>query len=400
MAATFSSIADALKTQFLGPLSDQINSKTIFYDRMKRKKVTQGDSVKLSSSYSRNFSVGARATSGATLPTASQQSLKAPIFYPKVVYGRLKIEVPAIDAARNNAGAFANMLEFEMNALKRDFQHSLNRQLLHRGDAILTNCATTTASTTVNVDTTAFLEVGAAIDVITKADGTDIAASRTVSSITSDTAFVISGASITASAGDSIYVEDSRNLEIFGIDYAIATDDDAGQQADYGAIDRDSFAHWKAQALTASANRPLDTNLLQQALDEVGTKGGAVGDGISVWVCSPAIARAYGDNCFRDFRFQRVDGAEKQKLGYGYSGLHFGGIPFLTDKHVKKNLVYGVDESVFTQYIWKDINWMDLDGAVLSRVANEAAYEATLYTIRELAAAACNVNIRISQIEE
>jgi hypothetical protein len=47
-----------------------------------------------------------------------------------------------------------------------------------------------------------------------------------------------------------------------------------------------------------------------------------------------------------------------------------------------------------------DWSWMDSDGAVLSRVSGQDAYEATLYKYTELACSQRNANFVIKDITE
>ncbi len=50
----------------------------------------------------------------------------------------------------------------------------------------------------------------------------------------------------------------------------------------------------------------------------------------------------------------------------------------VADKYVKAGRLYGFDLNDWKVYQMADWNWLDRDGGMLVRVANKAAWEATL----------------------
>jgi hypothetical protein len=61
-----------------------------------------------------------------------------------------------------------------------------------------------------------------------------------------------------------------------------------------------------------------------------------------------------------------------------------GDIPLMWDRDAPNNRAYCLDRSHLKQHQASDWEWMDEDGAVLSRVPGEDAYGATMFKYHEL----------------
>ena len=219
MGSTLSTFDAILKTQYLGPIREQLNSSSVLYSRLeKNEDSVVGKNFTIPLHYGRNEGVGARAEGG-TLPTAGNQAYKECIVPMRYQYGRIQITGPTIKAARSNEGAFLRAVDSEMRGLERDMKSSMNRQAFGDGTGALTVCGTTSASTTVVVASTAKLRIGMPIDVLVTSTGATStgAAGRTVLSITDATHFVISGTAITTDNTFSVYIAGSRNNEMMGL---------------------------------------------------------------------------------------------------------------------------------------------------------------------------------------
>ena len=62
--------------------------------------------------------------------------------------------------------------------------------------------------------------------------------------------------------------------------------------------------------------------------------------------------------------------------------------------------IFGVDEEMIKMFKLADFDWMDMDGAVLSRVSGMDAYEAILFGYMELATFARNSHGLLADINE
>jgi hypothetical protein len=62
----------------------------------------------------------------------------------------------------------------------------------------------------------------------------------------------------------------------------------------------------------------------------------------------------------------------------------YNDLPMIVDKNLAAGKLYAIDESMLKMYKMADYDWMDQDGAILSRVSGYDAYEAVLYCYMEL----------------
>lgn len=394
MGATLTTLDAILKTQYPGSLvQEQINNKVQLLSRIENDyDSVVGKNFTIPLHYGRNEGTGARADGG-TLPTAGAQAYKDCIVPMRYLYHRIKLTGPTIKAAATNQGAFIRAVDSEMRGAERDLRASLNRQLFGDGSAALTVCGTTSDSTTVVVTSTAKLRVGMPIDVLVTADGTEStgATGRTVSSITDATHFVISGAKITTDNTFSVYLSGSRNIEVMGLNGIIAATDPGSGSLQ--GLDVSTYGWWKANVLSNSGTpRAITETLMQKAIDYVEQYSDGT---VSAIYTTYGVKRAY----------QAVLSALKQytaplELKGGYKALDYNGLPLIADKDCSANKLFFTDESKLKMYKLSDLEWMDDDGAILSRVSGEDAYEAVLYTYLELGCHARNAHTLLSDITE
>jgi len=395
MPANLSSLDAILKDQYIGPIREQLNSATELLKRIG----TDFDSVSgknftIPMHYGRNEGIGARAE-GASLMAAGQQAYKESIVPMRYLYGRIQLTGQAIKAARTNEGAFIRAVDSEIKGVTRDLKSDMNRMLAGDGTGRLATCGTTSASTTVVVDSTAKLRAGMAIDVIVATDGTTGtgAVNRTVVSITNATSFVISGAAITTGATYAIYRNGARNIELMGLT-GIVSDADIG--AGYGAFQNLAVATypWHKSIILGNSGtgRAISDTLLQRLVDDVEQAGQGA---ISGLYTTYGVRRAY-----QALLTTTKQITNKQELKGGYSTIMFGDLPIIVDKDMPIGKVFGLDESMLQMYKLADFDWMDMDGAILSRVSGYDAYEAILYCYAELGCGARNAMGLLSDINE
>lgn len=386
---TLSTLDAILKTQYLPAVNEQFNNLTVILNRLEKDyDSVVGKNFTMALHTGRNESVGARAE-GSSLPAAGNQGYSNAIVPMKYLYGRLKLTGQTIKAAKTNEGAFLRAVDSEMKGLMNDFRVSVNRQIWGDGTGILATCGTTSASTTVNVASTKKLRVGMRIDVLKTADGTVStgAQDRVVSSITSATAFVISGAAITTDNTFSVYVAGSRNLEIMGLS-GIFSDTSVLQN-----LDPATNPFWRVNVLAnGGTNRAISEILMQTAMDT--TEQNSDGQ-VSAIYTSYGVRRAY----------QSALAALKQyvnplQLKGGYTALDYNGKPLIADKDAPSNKIFFTDESKLKFYRMSDIEWMEEDGQILSRVSGEDAYEAVLFLYHELGCSMRNAQTILSDITE
>lgn len=392
MAGTTLTTLDAiLKNQYIGPIRENLNTATQLLSRIsKNYDSVVGKNFTIPLHYGRNEGMGARADGGA-LPTAGNQAYKEAIVPMRYEYGRIQLTGPTMKAAASNEGAFIRAVESEMKGLKNDMASSLNRQAFGDGTGILATCASA-SSTAITVNSTAKLRVGMPIDILVTSSGATTAGvvGTTVASITSATVFVAGAAPATDSSIDntySVYLAGSRNIEMMGLSGIVSA------TATLQGLDVSTYPWWVAAVQGNSAvNRSISDSILQKALDTVEQLSNGKA---SALYTSYGVRRAY----------QAVLTATKQlvntqKLSGGYDAITFNGLPIIADKDAPANKIFVVDEEQLSFYRLSDFDWMDADGAILSRVSGYDAYEAVLYIYQELGTGMRNAFVRVDDITE
>ena len=396
MGSTLSTFDAILKTQYLGPIREQLNSSSVLYSRLeKNEDSVVGKNFTIPLHYGRNEGVGARAEGG-TLPTAGNQAYKECIVPMRYQYGRIQITGPTIKAARSNEGAFLRAVDSEMRGLERDMKSSMNRQAFGDGTGLLATVAASGSGTsTVVVDSTAKLRVGMPIDIIVKTTGAATAglAGTAVASITDATTFTITGTLAGSPAATyGVYIAGSRNNEMMGLSGIVSN------TATLQSLDVDNYPWWKATVLANSGtNRAISDTLLQTAIDTLEANSSGM---CTAMYTSFGVRRAY--QALLTATKQLVN---TQKLQGGYEAINYlggshGVIPMIADKDAPANKIFIVDEDELAIYRLADFDWMQEDGSILSRVSGVDAYEAVMYVYQELGTSMRNAHVLLSDITE
>jgi hypothetical protein len=395
MGVTLSAISDILKNQYLGPIREQLNNDIVLLSRLEKDdESVVGKNFTIPLHIGRNEGIGAT-TDGGTLPTAGNQSYKETIVPMRYLYGRIQLTGPSMKASRSNEGAFVRALESEMRGLARDLKSDLNRQLFGDGSGLL---ATGASASTVNitVDSTAKLRVGMKVDILVKATGATTAGvvGASVASITSATVFVVDTAPATPASIDNtygVYRSGARNLEIMGLGGIVTNADPASGALQGLAVA--SYPVWKASILANSGTpRAISESLMQTAIDTVSQAG----DGeVSAIYTTFGVRRAYQALLTTGRQYVNT-----MDLKGGAKAIAYDNMPIIADKNCPANKMYFIDENALKFYRLSDFDWMQEDGAVLSRVSGSDAYEATMFLYSELGCSARNAHCLLSDITE
>lgn len=394
--STLTTFDAILKNQYLGPIREQLNNSSVLYSRLeKNEDSVVGKNFTIPLHYGRNEGVGARGEGGA-LPAAGNQSYKECIVPMRYQYGRIQLTGPTIKAARSNEGAFLRAVDSEMRGLEKDMKSSMNRQAFGDGTGLLANVAATgSSSTTVVVDSTAKLRIGMPVDIIVKTTGAATlgVAGTTVASITDGTTFVISDALADSPAATyGVYLAGSRGNEMMGLGGIVSA------TATLQGLDVASYPWWKAtiQANSGTA-RAITDSIIQEAIDTLESKSSGM---CSAMYTSFGVRRAYQallTNTKQLVNTQELQGGYK---AISYLGGSHGVIPIIADKDAPAGKIFCVDENELSIYRLADFDWMQEDGAILSRVSGYDAYEAVLYVYQELGTSMRNAHVLIGDITE
>lgn len=389
MPTTLSTLDAILKNQYLGPVREQINNKIEVLKRLEKDRDSVvGKNFTIPLHIGGNEGIGSIGE-GAQLPSAGNQSYKETIVPMRYVYGRIKLTGPSIKAAKTNEGAFIRAVESEMKGISRDLKKEMNRMLFGNGTGALAVCGTTSNSTTVVVASSTKLRIGMVVDILVTANGTTGtgATARTITSIPSSTSIVISGAAITTDNTYSVYRKGSRNLEVMGLEGIFS----ATQTLQ--TLDVATYPWWKANVLANDGTpRAISETLLQTAIDTTDTNS----DGeVTALFTTHGVRRAYQTLLQADRIYQNT-----KDFDGGWKALDYNGLPFMVDKDCTANTIYLPDESHLKFFEMSDWEWMDEDGAILSRVSGEDAYEAVMYKYCELGCSARNAQTVLKNIIE
>ena len=212
---TLESAQNALKSVYLGVLSEQLNIKSnAFLSKIKQssKDVYGKEIIKLAP-FGLNGGVCASTETG-TLPTASSHKFLQFKSGLKNLYGTISISDKAIRASMSDSGAFVNLLSDEMDSLVKSSAFNLGRMVYGDGTGLL---ATVTVADKIATFSTVknFVE-GMKVDVYNSSN--TLSKSELVVTYVDRTNKTITfSESYTFADGDKIYACGSKDNEITGI---------------------------------------------------------------------------------------------------------------------------------------------------------------------------------------
>lgn len=389
MAQNLTNFDDILKNDYLQPIREQVYNSFVLLKRLEKNEEDVGGKKAIVPLHTtRNSGVGARADGG-TLPTAGQQGYENAEYTCAYNYGRIEITGPTIKASRNNKYAFVRAVDSEVQGMTNDLKNDLNRQVHGDGTGVLAlvnGDPGTDTALTVDTPNAMYFHKGMYIDIVdpsstTAGDARAAGAGLLVSAKASSTVLTMSAA-LDASIADNDKVcrKGSYLLEMMGLKGIVGT------TGTIGGINRATAGneYWKANASSNSGTlRKLTLDLMQEVWDLTEDEGGD----ITLLLTSRPVRRKYLSLVRADGRFVNT-----LKLDGGFSALEYNESALVVDKHCLPNRIYYLDESTIELYRMSDMDWMDEDGAILSRVSGKDAYEAVLFMYATLGCSACNKN--------
>ena len=377
----------ALKIDYLDLIREQLNNKTILLNTLTRnERDVSGKEWRMVTHHGRSSGAGAGSETG--LPTAGNQSYANPYGPVKYNRGRIEVSGPSMKASRNDAGAIARVLESEIKGITTDLRKDVNYQLFNDGTSrrCLVNGDPGAEGTTLTVDSpgSMYLYDGMIIDII--ADDTGVATDTDVTVTTVDSATSCTTTAIDTGVADNDWVILANSHDGAGI---LPTDsyemmglkgivDDNTYVDTLHHIARGSYPWWYCSTFdnddNGGTNRDLTLDLIQEAVTAVEKNGGQV----NMIVSGPDLRDAYAALVVADKRFVNT-----LDLDGGFKGLEYSGLPWVSDTDCPPNTVFFIDTEHLQIMQMSDWDWMDEDGAVLSRTSGDA-YEAVLYWYSEL----------------
>lgn len=381
--ATFATADAALKEFYLEPTREELNNDNLLLAQVeKNTKDVEGRRAVLSLHVTRNSGVGARA-SGDNLPTAGAQGYAEERVGLKRNYGRIQIEGPLLRAMKSDRGSFERALDSEVKGVVADLKRDVNRQLFGDGSGKIATCAVTTADTVVLLNASTSLsainqlEVGMVVDIGATGTPTSVASGRTITAINETTpSITISGAAVTTAVTDFVFRSgagnDGTQRELTGLAAIVAS------SGTLFNIDPTAYPVWKSHVDTSGGT--VTENKLGKAQDRVFRKSG---QDVNLWISTDGVCRAYSAQLTSTKRFN-----DTLDLKGGFSALSVSvgrkAVALTWDRDTPDGTAYGLSTGNIYEHQMSDWEFMEEDGALLSRVAGQDAYEATLFKYHEL----------------
>ncbi|MGN0818997.1 MAG: phage major capsid protein [Christensenellaceae bacterium] len=371
---TLNTADQALKNLYLDVVKDQINF-TInpFFARIKQTtNDVWGKEIKKLVHYGINGGVGAGSETG-NLPKSGENFYQQLTLSLKNLYGTISISDKAVRASQNNAGAFVNLLNAEMEGLVKACSFNFGRMLFGDGSGMLAKTTDITGNV-VTVDNVKNLVDGMTVDFLDE-DGLAYPNARGVRIMSIDRANkkmkinVNNLSNSSVPAGSMISLQNSYMYELTGLGKIFDT-----SSMLYGLV-RDS--HRWLNPLKKTNVGEITENVIQQVIDELDESNGSR---INFIVCSSGVKRAFV-NHLNTYK-RNIDVMDLQG---GFKALSYNGIPIVSDRFCPDGTMYLLNTDDFQLHQLCDWKWLEgEDGKVLKQVNGTPVYTATLVKYADL----------------
>ncbi len=375
MAVTLQSADNALKSYYLDVVSDQLNNKINPFFSMIEKNSEQvwGKEVRQLVCHGINGGIGAGTEDG-MLPKARESEYVQFVSDLKNLYGVVEISDKAVRASENNAGAFVNLLNYEMDNLIKSSAFNFGRMLFGDGSGTLAKVYGVNNGE-IQLDTINNVVEGMIVDFYTP-DGTKLeeySGKKVISINRDETSIKIQGVSLTEECMEEdtkVVVSGSYNKEITGLKAIFNVNSGSLYGLDY------QNNSWMKPYIRHGVGN-INEVAIQMAIDNIEAKSGSVPNLI---ICSWGVRRT----------LQKVFANANTKLGMmelqgGYNTISYNGIPIVADRFCPNGTIYLLNTDDFTLHQLCDWQWLTGDdGKVLKQVAGKPVYTATLVKYAEL----------------
>lgn len=297
----------------------------------------------------------------------------------KLVQATMELTDEIIASAKDDRGAFADALKYQMGKSMDTAKEDVNRQLYGDGTGTLTlvdgAVADTTASQNITVDSTRHLKAGMRVRIGTTAQVASSGSgdNQIIVSITSATVFVCTNQAGALADNDLIVRGKSGstayNNEISGLEAIIGT-------GDFQGVTVADFPDWKATVNSNSGTaRPLTLDLMIQVADDIKN---ASGKDPNAMFMHTSVRREYAALLLADVRYTQSN--QETKLLGGFVKLNFaagGGIADIyVDRQCTYKTIYYVHTPDLQRFVKQDWGWRQEDGKVLAKVPGYNKYSA------------------------
>lgn len=375
---TLATADKALKSVYLGVLTNQFNLNTnpLFAKIKKSSTYVTGKEVIKTAPIGINGGIGAGSEDGA-LPTASGNNYVQMKQTLKNLYGTIEISDKAVRASQNDAGAFVNLLNAEMDGLIKASTFNFSRMLMGNGSGHLAELVSGSANTCV-VDSINNLMEGMIVDIYDSANeqlkagyvGVKIVAiDRSTKTVTFNAQ--VGSINDMADGGYYIVVQNSLNKEIFGLDGIF----DTSNFTTIYSLPR-STNSWLNPVIKSSVGNISDV-VIQEGIDKVEEY---YGGNIDFITCASDVKRKY-----QSYLASLSRNIDVMNLEGGFKAISYAGIPIMSDRFMASGTMYLLNSNSFTLHQLCDWEWLEGDdGTILKQKPGYPCYSATLVKYAEL----------------
>lgn len=387
---TLQTAEDALKSVYLGVVSDQLNiNANPLLNKIKQSTAdVWGKEIIKLAPFGINGGIGAGGETD-ELPTAQENKYVKFVSGLKNLFGTIEISDKAMRASQNNAGAFVNLLNAEMEGLIKASTFNFGRMLYGDGSGVLTRVEDHPASSNeVMVESVKNLIEGMLVDFVNPETGTKIEnASRRIVYVDRKENRVVFDSAINVEISPEcvLVVQGSYNNEITGLKRIFDTE----ATSLYG-LDKKQYP-WLNPYMDEGVGAISDS-VIQTAIDELEEYAGSTVDFIT---CSSAVKRAY-QNYLTTFR-RNIDVMD---LAGGYKAISYAGIPVVSDRFIQDDEMYLLNTKEFTLHQLCDWQWLEgEDGRIIKQKQGYPVYTATLVKYADLICDKPSGQAKLSGIE-
>ncbi len=376
MAITLQNADNALKTVYLDVIAEQLNtSVNPFLSAIKHSSEdVWGKEVRKLATFGVNGGIGAGTEDG-DLPTAGGNNYKQFVTTLKNLYGVIEISDKAIRASENNAGAFVNLLNAEMEGLIKASTFNFSRMLFGDGTGVVGMVKEIYDGIVCLYGSVAPFAEGMMIDfydsnneLITAVSGRKIVkVDRTYNELK------LSGSTITSQllpAGSTVAFRGAKGNELTGLKAIF----DTSSESLYGLSRSENG--WLTPYITSDVG-DITEEVLQTAIDKIEEQSGSAPNFI---ICSWGVRRSL-QKLFAASN-TRID---TMNLEGGFTAMSYNGIPIVVDRFCPEGTMYMLNTNDFALHQLCDWQWLaGDDGRVLKQIPGKPVYSATLVKYAEL----------------
>ncbi len=375
---TLSTAENALKTVYLGAISNQLNIEANpLLSKIKQSSAdVWGREIRKMAPFGVNGGVGAGTEDG-QLPQSAGNNYVQFVTSLKNLYGTIEISDKAMRASQNNAGAFVDLLNAEMEGLVKASAFNLGRMLYGDGSGLLTEIVSYKPSEGFfTVKDTKNLIEGMVVSLYDTVDGLYFLPNftsrisyvdRVNKKVYCETKY---GTEIgTDVTGVNFVVQNSFGNEITGLANIFAATGSL-----YG-LDRETYPWLKAY--TKENVGAISEVAIQTAIDNIEE---FTGSNIDFITCSAGVKRA-----FQEYMATYKRNIDVLDLAGGYKAMSYNGIPLVSDRFVGDTDMYLLNTKDFTMHQLCDWQWLEgEDGRIIRQKQGYPTYTATLVKYADL----------------